>query len=141
MNQRRTGLVATWMEKRDLMAGVNQTRKEAKYNLGAKASHSRYESREYEEVHKARVVPRPQSSLVYGLFLYTRNLLCIREKSYRNRKISKKFIFYLTDVHLFDIFLLTVNEKGGVIAFICIKVISFISKIKECQKIFYPSNN
>jgi len=65
-------------------------------------------------------------------FLYIRKLLCIREKSYRNRKISKKFIFYLTDVHLFDIFLLTVNEKGGVIAFICIKVISFISKIKEC---------
>ena len=42
----------------------------------------------------------------------------------------------MTDVHLFDIFLLTVNEKGGVIAFICIKVISFISKLKNARKYF-----
>ena len=54
------------------------------------------------------------------------------EKSVSEWKNVKKFVIYLTSVHLFDIFLLTVNEKGGVIAFICIKVISFISKIKEC---------
>ena len=42
----------------------------------------------------------------------------------------------MTSVHLFDIFLLTVNEKGGVIAFICIKVISFISKLKNARKYF-----
>ncbi len=53
-------------------------------------------------------------------------------KSVSEWKNVKKFVFYLTIIHLFDIFLLTVNEKGGAIAFICIKVISFISKIKEC---------
>ena len=42
----------------------------------------------------------------------------------------------MTDVHLFDIFLLTANEKGDVIAFICIKVISFISKLKNARKYF-----
>ena len=35
-------------------------------------------------------------------------------KSVSEWKNVKKFVFYLTIIHLFDIFLLTVNEKGGV---------------------------
>jgi putative transposase len=48
-------------------------------------------------------------------------------KSVSEWKNVKKFVFYLTIIHLFDIFLLTVNEK---------EVIGSISKLKNARKYF-----
>ena len=84
---------------------------------------------------------RGHSRPLFMGFFYILGICFAYEKKRIGIEKYQKFKFYLTIIHLFDIFLLTVNEKGGVIAFICIKVISFISKIKKRQKIFYPSNN
>ena len=59
------------------------------------------------------MVPRDFAPVGESRFFYILGNCFAYEKSVSEWKNVKKFVFYLTHVHLFDIFLLTVNEKGG----------------------------